>query len=190
VTRRIAGLVTAGKRLLREEPIALLALVVSSISLGWNVYSQAELWADTHLRSIIENEAAFTRERSVDKVIGLYQEGASISDMGREGAVGRPVQTWDGIANIRRRYEELPRFQRLEHFDVTIEDVQPFSGYARARSSTNGIMLWGTGSNPVEVVSLDGDIWEFRKVRTSDSWWPFAREWKIAKFTYNTANGH
>lgn len=168
------------------EPLATAALLVSLTTLVWTLYSNATIWAAGDLRYLIDEEARAVAENRIDDAIALYTPNADIIEMGNENApVHRPIKCWAGTEAIAKRYkEEVPRYEWLVHTDIRIEEVSPLSGYARARSSTIGVMDWpGPPIVPTEVVNIDGNVWEFEKIR-SHWWWPF-RHWRIRKFVYD-----
>jgi hypothetical protein len=170
----------------RKNPIAFLALIVSVISLWWLFVTKAETWASSNIRDLIAKEARATLEGNAERAASLYCTDALVRNWGGYAPNDRhPLESWHGTQAILNRYKNLPPFTRLVHVDVNIVDICLFSGTARATSSTDGIIAGGKlGEAPIAVASVNGDIWEFRKV-DQIPFLPWTGKWKIASFTYD-----
>ena len=163
-----------------KERIAFLALVVSILSLLLSLLNSAEMWASPDIRALITEEARASVEGDTDKAASLYCPDALVRNWGSyEPNAHPPLESWQGIDAIRNRYKKIPRFTRLVHVDVNVLEIRFLAGTARAVSSTDGTMATG-----IAVASVNGDIWEFRKVNRIP-FLPWTGEWKIASFTYD-----
>jgi hypothetical protein len=140
VRRRVAAL----SRVIRKEPIAFIALLVSVLSAYFSVLSRTEVWALPEIRALIAEEARACLEGNADRAASLYCVDALVRNWGGYDPDGpNPLESWQGRDQIRHRYANLPRFTRLMHVDVNVVEVSWFTGTARAVSSTDGTVVMG-----------------------------------------------
>lgn len=145
------------------------------------------MWASGEIRQLIAKEARAALEGDAEGAASLYCGDAVVRNWGSYAPHGpHPLESWQGLSAIRERYKTIPRFTRLLHTDVNVVEVNLFAGTARAVSSTDGMIATGATreSSPIAVASVNGDIWEFRRVNSSP-FLPWTGEWKIASFTYD-----
>lgn len=154
---------------LRRVGVAIPAMVaVAALVLGViNRYCPPEGPSERPIRQAIAAEAAAAKEGDVDKAVSLYAPGAVVRDAGA-GA------TWSGLPEIRRRYSDLPKFNKLDHVDVTVT-FDEHGEFARAVASTAGVIVNEDGSTS-PVSSVDAERWSFEKIEG---------RWKVVSFTYD-----
>ena len=157
---------------IRQKPIESITLLLSIISFVWLLFMNSTIWTAASLRSLVEAEAAAAAKKDPVRAASLFTPDATIFEW-------QTRSNWNGTAEIHERYNSLPTFKWLVHVNLDIEDIQLISGTARAKSTTEGVML----DNGAQVL-LSGDIWEFRKVH-GVPFLPWTGEWRISSFTFD-----
>lgn len=172
---------------LRANALSYTSLLVSVTSLSWTIITNGRMLVTGEIRTIIENEARYVQAGDTAAAVALYEKDASIHDLGCEVIPIRLPQTWSGLSEIQQRYSTLPLFPTLDHFNIHVDEVDLWTGYARATSSTNGMMNYSDGQQIIPTpVSSTGNTWEFKRVHQPGIRLPFTGEWKIHRFAYNT----
>lgn len=155
--------------------ISLVALVVSISSLV-----QSRPPDPIPIVRLIDEEARLAREKRVDDVVKLYMADAAIRDAGRPAEPNQPFREsiiWEGITEIRRRYEDQSRdvtYAALEHIDAVVT-FDPSGHIARAVSSTEGTFSF-KGGPLTRISTVGGDEWTFQYT---------AGGWKVKTFSYH-----
>lgn len=170
----------------RKEPVGCVALLLTLVSLLWTVAINAEYWASGEIRSLIAAESRVSINRNPQEIEKIFCKDAVVRNWGSYSPGDQhPLESWSGIDEIQQRYRNLPQIKRIVHIDVDVHEIRILLGTARARSSSEGVILDGglEGTSVVSVASVNGDIWEFR--REGIPFVPWTGRWKIASFTYD-----
>jgi hypothetical protein len=162
--------------LFQKKPLESVALLLSVVSFGWLLLTNATMWASSDIRSLIQTEANAAINRNTEKAVSLFTSDGVIIDWQSHS------NCW-GEAELRQRYGNLPQFKWLVHVNVNVEEVQIIGGTARATSTTGGQIFSDETAKPAQVL-FSGDIWEFKKVNRIP-FLPWTGEWKISSFTFN-----
>jgi hypothetical protein len=113
-----------------------------------------------------EASAVVLPHPDVDLAVGLYDEDAVIKSV-------NPLVIWKGKVEIRKRYEQLPKFVSLAHTAPTVTFSHD-GKHARVQAGTTGVIKELSGASRL-ISSVKGEQWTFRKT---------GGVWKIVDFTY------
>lgn len=163
----------------RVKWMPVISLLIALFSLSWNILTSAKDWASADLRRIIRDEAVYAISHDFNKAASLYMT---------DSPNDKPVMydktnnvSYSGMLEIQGRYQSLPQFKGLLHVNVNITDIQLISGHALASSGTIAVFM--QNNQPINILNVDGDRWEFVKVHQIP-FLPWTGQWKIKSFSF------
>lgn len=163
----IYGFIIIGRRSSVKKTILLAALVTAVVTLSLTIMLAPESEQE-NITQLINNEAQWTMQEDIDKIMTIFTNNAYVADAHGE--------TWNGSEHIRERYHEIftnLSFIRLQHLAIKVA-IKGDS--ALVTCSTEGSYIDQYGIERPIIGGPDSERWIFKRVNGC---------WKVIAFVYN-----
>ena len=153
------------KRLKFLTGISVISLIILLIAIVKPPLTEQEI-----ITQLINNEAKWTKQKDIEKIMTLFDEKAYVTDIHNE-------KTWNNSDNIKRRYENITThqdFEYLRHLDIKIAIKE---NDALVTCSTEGLYTENGTENYIHTGN-DSERWILKKIDGN---------WKVLIFVCNSS---